>query len=38
MFEPVVTFPGPKFSEALIAIETGKFRWVPVKEMGRLQP
>jgi hypothetical protein len=30
--------PGPKFSEALIAIETGKFMWVPVKETGILQP
>jgi hypothetical protein len=38
MFESVVTCTGPKFSEALIAIETGKFRWVPVKETGGLQP
>jgi len=34
----VVTCPGPKFSEALIAIETAKFREVAAKEMGRLQP
>lgn len=38
MFEWAVTCPGPKFSEALMDIETGKFRWVPVKEMGILQP
>jgi hypothetical protein len=38
MFESVVTSPGPKFSEALIATKAGKFGWIPVKEIGILQP
>lgn len=34
MFQSVVTCTGPTFSEAVIAIETGKFIWVPVN--GRI--
>jgi hypothetical protein len=38
VFESVVTNPGPKLSEAYVAIEIGMFKRVTIKEMGKVQP
>jgi hypothetical protein len=38
VFDSVVTSRGPKVSEAYVAIETGTFKWVTMKETGKVQP
>jgi hypothetical protein len=38
IFESMFTCPGPKLSEAYIAIESGKFRGIRVKQTERVQP